>query len=122
MDPRFHLGARQRRAGVTAGPAGEVPFAVERAPLAERRLVELTPALDVCPLRTAGSGDPPARDVPDEPRLFGLDVERDDSIRYLGVRAQRSLHFAELDADAAQLDLPIDTAEILERAAGGPAR
>ncbi len=80
---------------------------IGRQPLGERRPRRRA-------VRRRGAGD-----VADQPR--SLIVHRGRRLLDAGQRRERRLHLAELDAEAAQLDLVVEAPEEQQVAAGGPA-
>ena len=71
------------------------------------------------PARSPARGD----DIGDQALVAGRSSRAiTDGLRDAGVLAERGLDLAELDAEAADLDLVVDAAEELERAVGPPAR
>ena len=62
------------------------------------------------------------RDIADQPAVAAVVAHHHRSLLHVGVGQQRRLDLAEFDAEAADLDLMVEPAEVVERAVGAPAR
>jgi hypothetical protein len=99
------LGVRGNRASATMRAGTRYAGQPLRQRAAERITVERT-----------------GRDVRDEPRVTTFGAHGRDGLAHARLGAQSRLDLRELDAIAAQLDLGVDSAEVLEVAVGAPSR
>ena len=121
IHPLGHLDTWDRLAGVAAVPAGDV-----EAQVGLWRWIGIGIFIEVLPLFDVFSGggvvDLTRDEIGDELFVAGLVFAGEhDGVLYGGVLAQHGFNLAELDAEAAELDLVVDASQVFDVAVGQPA-